>query len=90
MNKYQFNITGTIRMEEYDVCIAEKRRHDLAEASEPSAGCMMKYKDLFNQLDTCYKSYKDGFDPGTWHDCEKMVRKNYIKTKVENYLFDKK
>ncbi len=51
---------------------------------------MKKYKELFYQLDSCYNSYRDGFDPGTWYGCEKSARKNYIKTKVENYLFDKK
>ncbi len=75
---------------DYHSCIAEKRRHDLADASAPSAVCMKKYKELFYQLDSCYNSYRDGFDPGTWYGCEKSARKNYIKTKVENYLFDKK
>ena len=74
---------------DYNKCILQKRRHDLADDVKPSEECMKKYGVLFGFMDQCYKNYANDFEPGVWHDCEKMSRKNYIRTKVENYLFDK-
>lgn len=72
-------------LKDYDKCMLEKRCHDLADAPVPSAMCEEKFKESFSKLDKCYKKYADGFDPGTWHGCEKGIRKEHILYFVEKY-----
>lgn len=66
----------------YNTCMLEKRRHDLADASAPSAACVKKYGELFRAMDACYAKYANGFDSGIWHYCEKQVRNGYFKNRL--------